>query len=161
MASGVKLRAKHGGVEIRRLANLSGRSRVLVGVLSGTGEHPNADHGQTVAEIAFWNEFGTSRIPPRPFLRRTLREQRYYKTEFVKILRGALDGRNKFVLLGVLGARAASDVQSTITRISDPPNALSTQLRKAAPSQVKVSVINNPLIDTGTMRASIKYEVVP
>jgi cold shock CspA family protein len=85
------------GVEFKRVTKGKGLSTVVkntkdafvkVGVLQGQGEHPNGDHGQTIAEVAFWNEFGTARIPPRPFLRSTLKERKIkYKALFAKILK--------------------------------------------------------------------------
>jgi hypothetical protein len=158
--TGAKLKAKHGGREIKRLAGLTGSASVLVGVLNGSGVHPKADHGQTIAEVAFWNEYGTVRTPPRPFLGRTVREHNFYISEFKKslgaYLRGDAGGPR---LLAILGARAASDVKSMITAIMSPPNAESTRIAKADKSHVKADEINNPLIDTGAMRASINYEV--
>ena len=66
--------------QLRRRVKGSG---VQVGVLAGTGEHPNATGGQTIAEIAIWNEFGTPGAknpnPARSFMRATLRLKKRLK----------------------------------------------------------------------------------
>lgn len=40
------------------------------------GEREKVNPNLTVAQVAFWNEFGNSRIPARSFLRETLRANR-------------------------------------------------------------------------------------
>ena len=159
--NGTRLKAKMGGVQMKRLSKLRGEASVLVGILSGAGEHPKAESGQTLAEVAFWNEFGTSRIPPRPFLTRTVREKNYYKSEFKSALKAYLGGKkSSIVSLNLIGLRASNDVKLMITSIMTPPNAPSTQRAKADKSHVTASAVNNPLIDSGSLRAAINYQVV-
>lgn len=142
-----------------RLAKLK---NMKVGVLKGTGEHPNAEHGQTVSQIAWWNEFGTeitfgrsggSRIlvPARPFLRPTMRENR---AKFVKVmarilesaLKGNGDPRKKVIALGML---AQSLIVQAIDNTISPPNAPSTLAAKFPKT--------HPLINTGRLRQSISF----
>jgi len=135
MATGARIRAKNGGEEIERLSRVSGKAKVRVGILKGTGEHPKAKDGQTVSEIAFWNEFGTTGkhpIPPRPVLTRTLREHRFYSAEFQSALRAYLAGNTEAIrAMHVIGLKATSDVKATLTALKDPPNALATRREKA------------------------------
>jgi hypothetical protein len=90
-----------------------------VGILSGTGEHPNATGGQTVAEVAWWNEFGTVRVDARPFLRTGLRENlREYRRMMRIFLPKVAQGQMTNVqALGILGAKAVSDVQAKMTAL--------------------------------------------
>jgi len=154
--TGASMKRKPGG-NIDDLTKLSGGLTTQVGVLRGTGEHPNAEGGQTIAEIAWWNEFGTDTIPERPFLRSTVREHRYYEVEVGKALREVLkiitsgsssDGGalgKKFLL--AVGVKAAADIQQKIVDISSPPNAEYTKNKKGSSS---------PLQDTGILKKSIQ-----
>ena len=159
MTTGARLHAKNGMREIKRLAKTHGEISVLVGVLAGSGTHPNSTTA-TIAEVAFWNEIGAVRTPPRPFLSRTMREQGFYAREFGAALGAYLRGQSSDItLLTLIGLRASNDVKSMITAIMDPPNAESTRIAKASKSHVKADEINNPLIDSGAMRAAINYQV--
>jgi hypothetical protein len=131
---------------------------IKVGILSGTGEHPNADKGQTIAEIAWWNEFGTVRngvqaIPARPFLRTAMAENRREYMRLAKdLLRKMLTGKiSAKKAQGILGLTAQSDVRNKITSIRTPSNAPETIARKKS---------SNPLIDTGAMRQHINWAPV-
>jgi len=124
--------------------------RLKVGVLSGTGEHPNSTEGETIAEIAVANEFGTRRIPARPFLRTGIYEnisdyKTIIRTLLLKIFKGQIGSEQA---LRILGIRAASDVQEKIKSISSPPN---------SPATVAVKGPSNPLIDTGALRQHISW----
>lgn len=128
---------------------------VEVGVITGTGEHPNATGGQTIAEVAAWNEFGTSRAPERSFIRSTMHEQRHAYLATIaalmrRVLRGDITARRAAELLGL---QAQSDVRDKITSLREPPNADSTAAKKGS---------DNPLIDTGQLRKAIAWkEVTP
>jgi hypothetical protein len=126
---------------------------IKVGVLSGTGEHTNADSGQTLAEIAFWNEFGTKWAPARPFLRVTIRENRHLFKRMVKRLYGLIiKGKMRHdQAQKILGAKAAALVQKKIVQLQSPPN---------APRTVELKGSTNPLVDTGELKNSISWEVV-
>jgi hypothetical protein len=105
------------GVEIMRAR--SKNAFLKVGVLSGTGEHPNSTGGQTVAEVAWWNEFGTIHVDARPFLRTGLREnlstyRRMIRSFLLAMLRGTM---GKDQAIGLLGVRAVSDIQNKMTAL--------------------------------------------
>lgn len=143
---------------MRRLAKLK---NLKVGVLKGTGLHPNSNTA-TVAQVAWWNEFGTeisfgrsggSRvlIPARPFLRTTMRENRrkfakITKDAYEKTLKG--EGNVTSLVKGV-GLLAQSLVVQAIDNTLTPPNALATLLAKSPKT--------HPLIDTGRLRQSISF----
>ena len=126
---------------------------VEVGVLTGTGEHPNATGGQTIAEIAVWNEFGTRRAPARPFLRSTMRlERRAYKKLVRTLLKRLLAGHVSIKqATAELGMKAQSDVRNIITVLSRPANKESTKTKKKS---------SNPLVDSGELRLSINWKEV-
>jgi hypothetical protein len=128
---------------------------VKVGVLSGTGEHPNADAGQTIAEIAWWNEFGTPSakrpIPARPFLRSTMAENKkeYFKIQaqlMRLILTGKIPSRQASAILGM---KVQADIQNKIVALRVPPNKDMTKDLKGGKS--------NPLIDSGHLKNHIMW----
>lgn len=116
----------------------------------------------SVLEIAAANEFGTKTIPERSFLRSTVRKnQSKYKKLGLLLVENLLKKTTEEEYkkeLGKLGLIAQSDVQETIRKLKDPPNALSTQLKKGR-SLGKGSTVDNPLIDTGQLIQSITFVV--
>ena len=153
---GVKWSIKRKAVPGQSIEDLQKRSKdgfVKIGVLAGTGEHPEATKGQLIAEIAWWNEFGTKRIPARPFLRPGLRRnlityRMILKNGLPKVLRGEWTRKQ---LLGMLGIAAKGDVQQMIVDVKTPPN---------APSTIKKKGRDNPLIWHGIMRGSIDWAIL-
>ena len=107
----------------------------------------------TVAEYAAYNEFGTPTTPSRPFLRRTMDKNRpKYADRLTMIVGDAVDGKRPLEQgMEYLGLEGVRDVKRAITDWKSPPNADSTKRRKKG--------VNNPLIDTGRLRASIDHEV--
>jgi len=151
------------GVKIKRVTKgpgLPGAQKELeklldikVGVLSGTGEHSNNTRGQTVAEIAFWNEFGTKWAPARPFLRVTIRENRHLFKRMVKrlyklIIKGKLSHE---MAQKIIATKAMALVQKKIVSLQSPPN---------SPFTVDKKKSSSPLIDTGELKNSISWDVV-
>ena len=137
-----------GGHKLRwnlyKLEQETGKKRgVKIGFLSGA-KYPN---GQQVAEVALYNEFGTDRIPERPFFRRAISGSR---PEMRKIQRKyGREDRNK--ALGLIGAYMQGRVQTSISEFRRPPN---------APSTIEAKGSSKPLIDTGTMRTSVAWEIM-
>jgi len=125
---------------------------ILVGIRQKDGQKVAEGEELNLATIAAFNEFGTSTIPSRPFLRSTVDENRSkYGEVIAKGLRAAIDGRQRFkVSLDRLGLMVVSDVQKKITDNDFPRNAPSTIERKGS---------SKPLIDTGRLRQSIDYEI--
>lgn len=124
------------------------KASVKVGIQSDAGEQD----GVSIAQYAFYNEFGTNNIPERSFLRTSTDENqakynRFIDNRFGKVLTLELTARQA---LDQLGLMAASDVQSKITNIRTPPN---------SPSTIKLKGSSNPLIDNGTMRRAVRHEV--
>ena len=112
----------------------------------------------TVAQYASYNEFGTTRIPPRPFLRPTLEERQEEWTEAIKgsasasLKSGQFNNRS---ILELIGQRAVKDVQARIKSNVPPPNAPATVARKKAKGIDPVIT----LVETGLMHASVEYKI--
>lgn len=141
----------HGGDKFRkRLAELAAQAttgKVRVGII----EQANYDgsDGESVAQVAFWNEYGTATIPPRPFFRNTIAE---HKDEWPKQAAEMLEANGGDVrqTLELMGEGVKGQIVETIQAFREPPNAAAT---------VKKKGFDKPLIDTGTLWRSINYEV--
>lgn len=120
---------------------------IKVGIQSGD---TNSD-GQSLAEIAAYNEFGTGRIPARPFLRSSVEEHNNWTDETERVWNGVINGDvTPQYGAELIGDKAASDIQEKLTAGPWVPNAPSTIARKGS---------DRPLIDTGELRRSIAYKV--
>lgn len=142
---------------IRDMRRRIGAHAVAVGVHGNEGMHKDENGeqtGNTVAEIYWWNEFGTSRIPERPTLRPTFAKE---KVKYIQIL-GKITARamseknyNLRQAMGRLGEVAQQDLQAAIIELKTPPNAQSTIDKKKS---------DNPLVDTGQLVSSIRWAYV-
>lgn len=109
------------------------------------------EDGTSLAEVAAYNELGTSDTPARPFMK-----QSFEKHE--KELQAACDRVNKAIVGGAsaeqaldgLGVTVKGIVQEEIVDGGFAPN---------APSTIKKKGSERPLVDTGHMRQSVNYVV--
>ena len=126
------------------LARLKGPKTVQVGFPAGTDTD--------IVMRAFFNEFGTKRIPERPFMRNAMRANRdKYNASMGKAAGAVIKGNTSLrQVLGKLGAMAQGDIQQEIRDLDTPPNAASTVAKKKS---------SNPLIDTGEMRQRVTWKV--
>ncbi len=118
----------------------------------GTDKPASGKKPLTLVEVAWFNEFGTKHIPERSFIRSTTDEQRSQLAQIKKRLAIEITAGRQTVAsaLAILGEWMQAQIQQKITRLSEPPNAPSTVARKGS---------RNPLIDTGQLRQSIRYQV--
>ena len=124
--------------------------KVKVGIMGN-----DSVQGVSIIDYAVYNEFGTSTIPSRPFMATTADRYRTEAIKMVEIIVGNVIDRKYSVEtgLGRLGAWYQSKVQETIRGAKEwaVPNAASTIAQKGSSS---------PLIDTGRMVQSVRYEVI-
>lgn len=122
---------------------------VKVGVMGGE----TAD-GVSVVDYAVWNEFGTKYIPKRPFMQRTADENLAETLKFSDHLVGKMidGGLTPDGVLKNLGEFYQKKMQMMIRTAKEwaTENAESTIARKGSSS---------PLIDTGRLIQSIRYEI--
>ena len=138
-------------------ARLPGGALLTVGVHADDGQAPaDGDASVTIADVAIWNEFGTYRAPPRPFIRL------YVDTQESRILgmigaatRQVMQGKmTKEVALDRLGLKMVGEIQRAITVGyfgAYPENAPATIRKKGS---------ETPLVDTGQLRSAIRHRVV-
>ena len=97
------------------------------------------------------NEYGTSKIPQRPFMRTaTNRNGKSWGSKSAKAVQSVMKGMPISQVAELVGMQMKSDISSTLTDGPWTPNAPSTIAKKGS---------SRPLIDTGELRASINYKV--
>ena len=140
---------RRGGKKLARLLREAGKGGVS-GVKVGFFSTARYEDGTPVAAVAAWNEFGTETIPERPFFRNALAEA---ERGVSNILAKGIDTKKMVVdeqLAGRVGEYVQGKIQDSITSLKEPPNAPETVRRKGS---------SNPLLDTGTLRNSVAWEV--
>lgn len=140
-----------GGKFKKVLANLAAQTAsqaiARAGIVSSSATYPD---GTKVAQVAAWNEFGTERIPPRPFFRQTISENSSkWRDQATHLLKA--NHYNVKLTLGQMGEVMRGDLVQTISTFSEPPNAASTVAKKG---------FNAPLRNTGVLLQSIGSDVV-
>jgi len=111
-----------------------------------------------VAQVAWWNEFGTTRSsgnpgsPPRPFFRNTIKKKGpNWGKAMGQILKGANYDEN--LTLARMGELIQGQIQEEIIATNDPPNSKRTIWLKNGASK--------PLVDQGIMLNSVSYDTKP
>jgi len=116
-----------------------------VGFLPGI-KYPD---GTSIAQVAFWNEFGTTTIPARPFFRNVI-EQKSGKWGNALAVNMIANGNNAKKALALVGTGIKEQITNSIENLKEPPNADSTVAGKG---------FDDPLNHTGLMKKSVDYEV--
>lgn len=140
---------------MRKIITHGGVHGVRVGILDGSKN----DDGEVIAQYAAYNEFGTSRIPARPFMRHTLAKQlRAWSNIFTTITRGnwLKDERVVARAFTALGRRAQDDVKATILSDMPPPN----NPKYAESKKKKNGGYSGTLFRTGAMFQAIHFSLI-
>jgi hypothetical protein len=139
---------------------------VRVGLLAKDGDRPyvrkadqasndnGADEAITILQVGIFNEFGTDRIPERSFIRAWFDEhQAEIRDKFTVLMKSVVRGdRTKEQILDIIGLWCVGSIQQRISAGIGPENAESTVKAKGKGS-------STPLVDTGSLRSSISYEI--
>lgn len=153
---GMKVRDKdHGWNRIKREVKSMRNAKVRIGILSNAGSYPADEEGNqaSIAEVAYYNEYGTRRgIPERPFIRTTADENR---AKYAKYLRQQLEDvfagtKTVRTALERAGTMAQGHVRKKIRDIKRPAN---------KPATIAAKGSSNPLIDDAIMLRAVDYEV--
>ena len=97
------------------------------------------------------NEYGTSKIPQRPFMRTAVsRHGKSWGEKSAKAVQSVMKGMPISQATELVGMQMKSDISSTLTNGPWTPNSAVTIAKKGS---------SRPLIDTGELRASITYRV--
>lgn len=146
----VRAELKGGGKLEKKLLELAQKlgvgAAVNVGILAGA-TYPD---GMPVAQNGFWQEFGTSKMPARSFLRSTVAEKsRGWPDAMAKIAKS--NGYDSRKTMASMGEGIKGQIQHTINTLSSPPLAQST---------IDAKGHSKPLIETAVLLRSIDYEVI-
>jgi hypothetical protein len=120
----------------------------------GSGSHrkTRAVPVVNVAQVAWWNEFGTKTAPPRPFFRNTIKKKGpNWGKAMGQILKGA--DYNEDVTLQRMGELIKGQIQEEIIATNEPPNSPRTIWNKNGASK--------PLVDQGIMLNSVDHDTQP
>jgi len=168
---GDKLEAYLKGVERK----LSEGKELRVGFLE-TAKYPD---GTPVAQVAFWDEYGTSSSPPRPFFRKTIEGKGPGWGESLgKALKAT--GYDADKTLTIMGEGIKDQVVESIVNLSEPALSPTTVMLRGMRSNKPSLVVtgktvgeaaqrvedgktnygasDKPLIDTGVMQRSVDYD---
>jgi hypothetical protein len=141
---------------------------VKVGVTEEVGSQKPDGSDATLAEYATYNELGTDdgRIPQRPFVRGWVDNNREQIGKTIEKLYGLVsDGKlDAMTAIEQLGEYGESGVGSYIKNGSFKPNSDIT-INGSKPDKngnkfIKGKGSSKPLIDTDTMRNSIRYQII-
>ena len=137
---------------VREVGKMQG-SHVKVGVLSDAGTYPTDEGGANYADVATFNEFGTSTIPARPFMAQSFDKNIREINEFIIDRQNAIYDLKEFTekALDKLGVFFVAKVKDVFT---------SGDFARNAPATIAAKGSSRPLIDTGRLRASINHKVV-
>ena len=102
----------------------------------------------SVAQVMFWNEYGTTRSKPRPAMRQTVAENEgSWGGDLAKIAAATnYDGKQT---LALMGTRIKDQIVSTIARWP----------ADNVPSTVKRKGFNHGLVDKGIAQRAVDFEV--
>lgn len=153
--------SKAGFSRVAKKLNTMGNLALWIGIVDGStysGEG-NTPAGTPVGRIAAYQEYGTKRIPKRPFLKPTAKARGKLWTKRIgRLLKGTGLGEQPLrSAYELVGQEAAKDVQVTIEKMTEP--ALAEATVKAKKRRGK----QNPeklLVDTGTMEEAIRHRIV-
>lgn len=115
----------------------------------------HSDEDEEMLQKGIDNEFGTNRIPSRPFIRATIDQNEGLFLKHAETLSGNIIDKkiNKLEALTEMGMLIKGETQRYMINLKSPPNAPSTIKKKKGQ--------DNPLIDKGDMVGSIDYDVKP
>lgn len=126
--------------------NLHGKT-IKAGVLQGAGSYAKV----SIAQVATWNEYGTSRIPSRPFIAIATDESKGWQSEVKQQVGGIMSPADVKGALDTIGEQMKKDIKNVIGDRS--------KLRPNAPSTIAKKGFDAPLIDTGKLQDTIDFEV--
>ena len=134
---------------MRDLQKLDGME-VVAGMLKDSGK---ASNGASYVDIATWNEYGTRRIPSRPFIRISADTNRQAWTKIAQqCVNDVIDGDNPRDAAQVVGHRMVEDIREVFGDTS--------KLKANAPSTIKKKKgRNEPLVDSGEMRRRVNFRI--
>lgn len=133
---------------MRDLQKLDGME-VVAGMLKDSGK---ASNGASYVDVATWNEYGTRRIPSRPFIRISADTNKAAWSKMAQqAVNDVIDGDNPREAAQVIGHKMVEDIRKVFGDTS--------KLKANAPSTIAKKGRNEPLVDSGEMRRRVNFRV--
>lgn len=108
--------------------------------------------GTSVADVAFFNAFGTKKIPSRNFLEESILPCKKILLNFIpSIIHSLANDKDVYRWYRRIGVSGAAVMKNVILTHEWTPNAESTVVRKKS---------SRPLVDTGLLVRSVTFEIV-
>lgn len=125
--------------ELKKLAEME--------VVVGFQEGQTYEDGTSLAEVAAYNEFGSSDTPARPFMKQSFeRHEDFLRAACGRVNNQLASGESVETALSGLGEAVKGLIQEEIRHGGFAPN---------APSTIRKKKSEQPLIDSGLMRQSV------
>lgn len=144
---------------LKQLAKSLARHELQVGVISSA----QYENGESVAMVARVQEYGTNKIPPRPFMRPAIHKNlNAWREIYAQNVTKALQSGNTRQPLELVGLQAVGDIKRGIKAVTNPPlkpATIANRLRGKNTKGANMTTATKPLIDTGLLLNSINYEV--
>ena len=160
--SNVKIEKSEFGKKLDKSINKLSKNK-LVGKSGWFGE--KYANGTFVASAVVWNEYGTSKIPARPFIRPTL------NSSTIKNLIRVLAAReSKKVIVGeedisrmllLISEKFTGETKKTISKLTEPALKESTIYNRLHRKEDKktIGLLTKPLVDSGIMLNTMTSKV--
>lgn len=138
-------------------------STLEIGLLEGRGGG-YTERGISAATLGFWHEFGTSRTPPRPFLRKALAEKGQEwsdtATAYIKAHSAGLINAPAGMVEGcylAVGRNAERDVKRLFSSGQIAPAV--TPRREAKKAESFPESVGHPLVYSGNLSQAVAFEI--
>lgn len=117
----------------------------------GSKATPTVQPALSIAQVAFWDEYGTRTSPSRPAFRTTIQKQSptWGHKLGQALIATNYDGQKS---LALLGQSMRDDLENEIAQWTTPGN---------APLTIKIKGFDKPLVDSGDMQRAPDYQVLP
>jgi len=148
MGCKVQFKVSAQGHALQKTIEKISKSHVEVGFNEKSGSYGN---GLSVAQVAMWNEYGTSRMCSRPFMRKTM-----YRTDEIRKI--YLDVAKKMMTEGYKVKDVYTEIGQKVRERMQYEMLYGTYI-PLSPITIARKGHDQPLIDTGKMYDGIRYEV--
>ena len=136
-----------GWKRIKRKMDFLDGKEIRAGVLPSAGK---GKKGVPIAEYATYNEYGTKKIPSRPFMATSADENKGWSTSVKNAVKGIIDGAEVISQMNTVGEKMKTDIKKNIGTYRFKP---------LKPATVKKKGHDIQLIDSGDLYDAIDFEV--
>ena len=136
-----------GWKRIKRKMDFLDGKEIRAGVLPSAGK---GKKGVPIAEYATYNEYGTKKIPSRPFMATSADENKGWSTSVKNAVKGIIDGAEVISQMNTVGEKMKTDIKKNIGTYRFKP---------LKPATVKKKGHDIQLIDSGALYDAIDFEV--